>query len=109
VLKHLLAALVFSAALATLLPACAAPTLPLPPPTALVSSPDPEGIVTVTGIARADAYVFALNNRTDSGVIGRADPSGRYSLRLAAQRGDVLSIWYISGASNSGVNDVEVP
>lgn len=93
---------------AVVAPSCAAPTLPLPPPTALVSGPDPAGYVTVSGSARPNAYVFALNNRTEEGVIGVADSAGNYSLRLLAQRGDSLSVWYMVGSQTSAIRDVEI-
>lgn len=76
-------------------PGCAAPVLPIPPPTALIEAPpDMDGMVTVSGEARPGAYVFCLNNDTEMGVIVTADPAdGTYSLRIAASIGDGLSVW----------------
>jgi hypothetical protein len=97
------------AVLLALVPACAAPTLPVPPPTALVSAPDVDGYATITGSAQVNAHVFAFNNRTESGVIGVTDASGAYTLRILAQTGDLLSIWQMTGSSTSQINDREVP
>lgn len=88
---------------------CFGPTLPLPPPTALVSAPDAEGIVTLTGSALPDAYVLALNVDTDVGVIGRADAGGRYSLRVAAEVGHTLEVWQMSTMDAGQHTTVLVP
>lgn len=74
---------------------CAAPTLPLPPPAALlVSRPDPvTGLVTISGEALPDAFVSAVNVRLESGVIERADDAGRFSVEIAAQAGDSILVW----------------
>jgi len=78
-----------------LLGGCAAPTLPLPPPAALlVSSPDPvTGLVTISGEALPGALVSAVNVRLESGVIVRANDAGRFSLQIAAQAGDSIVVW----------------
>lgn len=74
--------------------ACNAPSLPLPPPAALVSAPDPAtGLATVDANVLSNAYVLCLNDRTDRGVIERADDSGRSVFQIAAVGGDTLSIW----------------
>lgn len=96
------------AALALLLlgvAACAAPTLPLPPPSALVEGPpDASGIVTVTGNARAGVFVGCLNERTESGVLVRADPmTGDYTLQLPAEIDDTLSVWQFEGTDPGGM------
>lgn len=80
---------------AVLVGGCAAPTLPLPPPAALlVSSPDPvTGLVTISGEALPGAFVSAVNLRLESGVIVRADDAGRFSLEIAAQAGDSILVW----------------
>lgn len=74
-------------------PSCAAPTLPIPPPTALVSGPDASGYVTVTGSADPHAYVFVLNDTTSMGVIAFVMPDGTYSIRIAASTGDSIWVW----------------
>jgi hypothetical protein len=69
------------------------PTLPLPPPTALVGSPNLQGLVTVAGDADDDAYVTVLNEQTDNGKITHASPDGHYTLQIEAMVGDKLVIW----------------
>jgi hypothetical protein len=91
---------------------CAAPTLPLPPPTALVEGPpDVDGIVTVSGEARPGAFVGCLNQNSEVGVIVRADViTGAYSVRMAAEFEDTLSLWQFEGTSSGGQQiDVVVP
>lgn len=85
-------------------PSCAAPTLPIPPPTALVEGPpDAEGLVLVTGNARPGAFVSCLNQRTEEGVVGRADvDSGEYALRIRAAIGDDLTIWQFESTGGGG-------
>ncbi|HEY8428418.1 MAG TPA: hypothetical protein VIL20_08595 [Sandaracinaceae bacterium] len=92
------------AALATLVPGCAAPTLPLPPPVALVEGPpDADGMVTVSGNARAGAFVGCLNESTEVGVIVRADvDTGDFSLRIAAEVGDGLTLWQFESTAPGG-------
>jgi hypothetical protein len=90
-------------------PGCAAPTLPLPPPTALVSTPDAEGIVTVTGLARPVAIVMVLNEDRRAGVIGEAEPDGSYSLRIAASIGETLTVWQMVGTTSSQLVSRSVP
>lgn len=69
------------------------PTLPLPPPTALVGAPNLQGLVTVQGEADEDAYVTVLNEQTDSGKITHAAHDGHYTMQIAASVGDKLVIW----------------
>jgi hypothetical protein len=92
-----------------LLASCATPTLPLPPPLALSTPPDSNGIVTVTGSVLPDAFVFVVNNQTEEGVIGRADSEGNFSLRLRAQAGDYLTVWQRDGSDEGPSIDVAVP
>lgn len=106
--------LVTAIAVACLSPlaSCAAPTLPLPPPTALVEGPpDAEGFVVVSGEARPGAFVGCLNERTEIGVIVRAEvTSGRYTLRVAAESLDVLTLWQFEGTEPGGQRrEVVVP
>ncbi|MCS6797791.1 MAG: hypothetical protein NZ898_04560 [Myxococcota bacterium] len=97
------------AAFGLLASACATPTLPLPPPTALVSAPDAEGMVSVEGRVTADAYVFCLNADTDRGVIVRASPAGDYTLRIQAEIGHTLELWAEREARRSETVDLVVP
>lgn len=85
-------------------PSCAAPVLPIPPPTALVEGPpQPDGTVLVTGDARPGAFVSCLNERTEEGVVVRSDvETGAYSLRIAAEVGDDLTIWQFESTGGGG-------
>jgi hypothetical protein len=89
---------------------CAAPTLPLPPPSALVEAPDASGMVTVTGEVTPGAFVGCLNERTERGIIVRSDPdSGAYSLRIEAEVGDDLGLWQIVGSDRGPTVYRQVP
>ena len=96
-------------AVTPLVQGCYGPTLPLPPPTALVSAPDGTGTVDLTGEALPDAYVLALNLDTDEGVIGRADATGRYALRVRAAAGHTLEVWQMTAADGGQHTTVLVP
>jgi hypothetical protein len=89
--------LMVSVCAAALETGCAAPTLPIPPPTALVSAPDASGMVTVSGHADPAAYVFVLNEATEAGVIVHADASGMFSARIPASLGDMITAWQMIG------------
>lgn len=89
--------------------ACAAPTLPLPPPTALSSAPDAMGNVTVTGRVNPGAYVFALNEDRGDGVIVSADGAGLYSATLQATSGHTITCWQMVGTSTGQLTTVVVP
>ena len=84
---------------------CAAPTLPLPPPTALVEGPpDASGNVTVRGNARRGSFVACLNENREVGVLGRADPSsGDYTLVIGADIGDDLRLWQFDSPGAGGM------
>lgn len=89
---------------------CATPTLPLPPPLALSSPPDPmTGLVTVTGSALPDTYIFVLNQQTESGVIGMADMDGNFSIQIEAEIGDYLTVWQRMGSEDGPTIEIEVP
>jgi hypothetical protein len=89
---------------------CATPTLPLPPPLALSTAPDPmTGLVTVNGSALPDAYVFILNQQTESGVIGTADMDGNFSIEIEAEIGDYLTVWQRLGSEDGPTIEIEVP
>jgi len=87
---------------------CAAPSLPIPPPTALVSSPDASGFVTVTGQADPSAYVFVLNENTEVGVILHANADHSFSARIAASIGDGITVWQMIGNRNGEQNMLTV-
>jgi len=60
----------------------------------------------VTGTAIAGAYVSCLNERTETGVIVRADPAGAFTLTIAAVPGDGLQLWQEVGTNRSGSLDL---
>jgi hypothetical protein len=67
---------------------------PIPPPSALTSVPNEDGMVTVRGDGVIEgAWVSAFNERTGEGVIGTADDAGRFELCLAAENGDSVLVW----------------
>lgn len=70
----------------------ATPTLPLPPPVASISS-SMQGLVVVEGQVRSLAYVSVFNERTESGVITRADTEGYFAAEIEGLAGDTLNIW----------------
>jgi hypothetical protein len=89
-----LRAALLGSVLAALLAGCGnTPTLPLPPPLAVIGAPSLEGLVTVSGQANEDAYVTVLNQQTESGKITHAEADGHYTVEIEAESGDVLVIW----------------
>lgn len=68
------------------------PTLPLPPPVASVGEAR-NGLVVVEGEVLPEAYVSIFNERTEGGVITRADMEGLFSAEMEAEAGDELTIW----------------
>ncbi len=101
------------AALVALGVACssgASPTLPIPPPSALTSAPDEDGVVTITGNGAIEgALVSAYNERTERGVIETADDAGAFVLRLEAQTGDSILVWQRVGTQSGQVLSLGVP
>ncbi len=104
-----LAGTVFFTLLLPLFSACAAPTLPLPPPSALVSAPDGSGNVTISGMGRPHAIVMVFNENTERGVIVTADPIGNYTVQIAANGGEILTLWQMVGTQTSQLLSREVP
>ena len=92
-----------------LLGGCATPTLPLPPPSALVSAPDSEGWVTVTGEVLEDAFVFVYNEDMAAGVIVQADATGAFAVQIQAAPYDSLTIWQRLGTDRGPDLHVQVP
>lgn len=70
-----------------------APTLPLPPPVVDVGSPNSQGLVEVRGEVLPNAYVSVFNERTEVGVIVRADGDGSFVAELAAEVDDMITVW----------------
>lgn len=87
--------------------ACAAPTLPTPPPSASVALVGTDAVV--TGQADAGALVSCLNEDTARGVIETADTQGAFVLRLPATAGDHLSVWQDSGNGPGQLLELVVP
>jgi hypothetical protein len=104
-----LAGTVFFGLFLPLFAACAAPTLPLPPPSALVSTPDESGNVTITGMGRPNAVVMVFNESTERGVIVVADGVGNYTARIEASGGETLTIWQMVGTDTSQLLSRTVP
>ena len=76
------------------------PTLPLPPPVAQAMLEE-AGFALVVGDVHEHAYVSVLNERTEDGVITRADEAGHFQARLRAEAGDLLTIWQEVGGERS--------
>jgi hypothetical protein len=75
----------------------------------MASAPDVNGLVTVTGEVNPDAYVYCLNLDQDRGVFDRADMDGRFSLQIAANIGEYLSIHQQSGTDQGPPFEIRVP
>lgn len=104
------------AAGAICLGACSTPTLPLPPPAALRSTPpDADGIITVEGEVLEGSYVFVLNETTERGVIVRADGTGHFVARIESvtltdpDAEDYLTIWQRRGNDIGEQVNIPVP
>jgi hypothetical protein len=69
------------------------PTLPLPPPVVDVGTPNSQGLVTVRGDVLPLAYVSVFNERTEAGLIVRADREGAFEVTIEAEVGDLISVW----------------
>ena len=83
--------------------ACLSPTLPLPPPGEPKQSELDEatGTLHLTGAVQPQAWVYAINQRTQKGYIQITGADGRYDLTVAAQHGDPMGMWYeISGEAS---------
>lgn len=102
--SRLVCLLALAATLVAMAPGCAAPTLPLPPPLAVVEGPpDADGTVLVTGNARLGAFVGCLNEDTEVGVIVRADvDTGDFALRIPAEVGHALTVWQFDSTAPGG-------
>ena len=93
-----------------LLGACAAPTLPLPPPDAAVGAPNEEGIVEVQGSgAEAGALALCVNRDTDAVAGAYADDVGHFAISIPAEIGHELEVWYEVGFDKSQPLTVVVP
>jgi hypothetical protein len=93
--------------------ACTSRTLPLPPPEVKsVTTPDSDGLVTVSGYALEGASVGVMNESTQEGVITASEESDcdntcAWEARIHAQVGDRLRVWQFF--ETDGAKDVVVP
>ncbi len=105
-LPAILGAILFASACTT----ASAPTLPIPPPTALSSAPDVDGFVTVTGAGAIEgAMILAYNQRLEVGVIGAVTDLGTFELRLSGEVGDSILVWQRVGTDASRFVEILVP
>ena len=99
---------VWLAFVALLAAGCLSPTLPLPPPTdPVVTSSEMQGLIRLTGTVQPESEVFALNRATNL-ISGQYTPTGRYDFTIAAQEGDLISLWYEKGSVESPPNEIVI-
>lgn len=77
-----------------------------------MTTPDVDGVVTVTGYALQGASVGVVNERTLEGVIASTmdtscDSTCPWEARLRAEAGDGLRVWQFF--ETDGAKDVRVP
>jgi hypothetical protein len=108
-------ALALSSALLCVL-ACASPTLPLPPPSPPVVSPEANGMVHLASTSGAEPNAIIViynanpNVPLDKRVGGaQADANGSWDADVFATHGDLLEISQQFGKSSSAPTDVQVP
>lgn len=94
-------------AICGLLAACAAPTLPTPPPSAEVALIGTEAVV--TGQIEPGGIVACLNEDTGRGALETADSEGDFVVRIAAEAGDHLTLWQVSGSTPGQLLELVVP
>ncbi len=86
------------------------PTLPVPPPAALSSAPNDEGVVTITGTGAIEgAFVSALNEQSEEGRIVRANDLGEFEIQIGAEVGNSIIVWQTLGTRTSELVTVIVP
>ncbi len=75
---------------------CLSPTLPLPPPDRpAINGPDSSGAVTLSGRVVPGASVYADNLVTGTSAGQKADAqTGQYQIKIPAQVGDDMSLFY---------------
>ncbi len=90
--------------------ACAAPTLPLPPPETDVGPPNEFGIVEVQGTgAAARSICICVNTNTDEVEGTYAEADGTFLVEIAASVNDELECWYQDGFDVSQISYDTVP
>ncbi len=88
----------------------AGPTIPLPPPTALVSSPDADGFITIEGGGVIEGALISVFNENEAeGVIVISDDRGEFVARLRGAGGDQIAIWQRVGTDTGEVSRFIVP
>lgn len=55
------------------------------------------------------ALIAAFNERRGDGVLGEADDTGDFSVRLEAEVGDAITVWQQVGTMSSELLEVRVP
>ncbi len=88
--------------------ACAAPTLPLPPPAAS-GSPALNGTSDVRGTAAPGALVVILNVNLGAGIIVTAGPDGVFAARVYAASGNRVEVWQELGTDRSPSTPFDIP
>lgn len=109
-------AVVSVVALALLGPACASPTLPLPPPSVPTIGPGPmAGLVHLSaqcGGTQDGATVLVINDAQPIGnrdAVTVSDNCGAWSLDVHASSHDILQVQQIVGSEISDAVSVQVP
>jgi hypothetical protein len=68
-----------------------------------------QGLVQIEGHVGERAYVSVFNERTEAGVITRADETGFFTAELAAEAGDLLTLWQTIEDHSSERKELMVP
>ena len=110
-MTRVLRSLLLALGLGVVLAACAAPTLPLPPPMTEVGPPNEMGIVEVSGSGAEPQSVVVCENANDESSIGvdRADDGGAFLITLAAAPRDTNECYYFVGYDRSSPSSAAVP
>jgi hypothetical protein len=91
------------------------PTVPIPPPEAtmiIASSPDVNGIVTVTGAPATAEYgdiILVFNDNTGDGAMKEARTDGSFEVKIRAQVTHILVIQIKRGETLSDETEITVP
>jgi hypothetical protein len=104
--------MVLGVVLGLLLPsACLSPTLPLPPPDKpeKIEGPDSQGYVQMSGTMVPGAVAYARNQVTSEGSFKETNADGFYQLRLRAEVGNGVLLWYTLNGERSQAVRFEIP
>jgi hypothetical protein len=81
----------------------------LPPPLVSVETPT-DGFALIQGQAQALSFVSVLNEASEEGVITRANNAGEFKTRIAAEVGDLLTVWQdVGDGEQSEQKHITVP